>query len=179
MDDKDSDPGTISREHLTKVLNHRGDGFHYAVVRAIETASADDRWAWRVEEVEVPVEVRGGPTHIDILLKHKFEPVYIVAECKRANPRLSRWCFLKAPYADSDRILVEVTKDMGSNRFMAGMHSLGSGDTYHIPIELKTQDQGDPTGSKGRGAIEDACNTSYAPSQWICWSDCRGPTVPG
>lgn len=159
MPNESSSGETVSAEHLAKVLNQHGYGFHYAVVRVIEKMAATDRWAWIVEGVEVPVEVKGEPTHIDILLKHRVDPAYLVAECKRANPRLSNWCFLKAPYATSQRtsseVLVEIVNKFDGNKFMAGMESRGGGDVYHLPFELKTRKEGDPY-DKGRGAIEDA-----------------------
>lgn len=159
MPDESSVCPTVSREHLTKVINQHGFAFQYTVVRIIENMAKSDRWAWAVEGIEVPVEVRGEPTHIDIVLKRRADPAYLVAECKRANPKLSNWCFLKAPYATSYRILseilVEVVNKFDGNKFMAGMDSRGAGDVYHIPFELKTRKEGEPY-DKGRGAIEDA-----------------------
>lgn len=149
----------VSKEHLTKVLNQHGFNFQYAVIRAIARMSGADRWAWALEGIEVPVEVRGESTHVDFLLKHRAEPAYLVGECKRANPKLSNWCFFKAPYVIScgghNQILVEVVNNFDGNKFMAGMDSRGPGDLYHIPFELKTRKEGDPY-DKGRGAIDEA-----------------------
>lgn len=99
--------------------------------------SAADRWAWALEGVEIPVEVRGEPTHVDFLLKHRFDPAYLVGECKRANPKLSNWCFFKAPYVTSyraDQVLVEVVNNLDGNKFMAGVDSRGGGGPLSYPL---------------------------------------------
>ena len=115
---------TDSTEHdeqlknsFQKVLDQLGYGFQYAVLKAAQAATQIDS-KWRFEVAEFPVQVQGVNTKIDFVLQHGGtsrhnppQPCYLLAECKRANPALSNWCFVRAPYVyrepSDDNLLLE------------------------------------------------------------------------
>ena len=84
----------------------------------------------------------------------------MVAECKRANPALSDWCFLKAPFAGNDGLPNKLVVDSiqpGDGQFHATCRAtpLSRDDFYQIAIEVKSDKAGDASGN-GRRAIEEA-----------------------
>ncbi|MFZ1804688.1 MAG: hypothetical protein WAU05_12245, partial [Nitrospira sp.] len=83
---------------VRKVLGSHGYGFQYAVLRRAEELAAERRSKWVFEAAEFPVGTAESPTHIDFILRNAHSTVYLVGECKRANPAHANWCFLKAPY---------------------------------------------------------------------------------
>ena len=98
---------------LTHSLNIHGFSFQYAVLKEAKVCFDERKSPWVFEVSEFPVAVKETPTHIDFILKNSSEPFYIVAECKRANPALSNWCFVKAPYVSrsistGERVVREV-----------------------------------------------------------------------
>ena len=142
------------------VLNRHGYGFHYSVLRRADALYGERRSKWGFEVAEFPVEVRGQGTRIDFILKHRERPHYLVAECKRANPALADWCFVRAPYVRSnrtdERILAEHITRERDGSLRSGAKPIGySADAYQIALEVRTDARGDSGGS-GRGAIEEA-----------------------
>jgi hypothetical protein len=143
-----------------KILNSHGYGFQYSVLREIETLATQGQSPWALTASEFPVEVRGAGTRIDFILKNYRRPLYMIAECKRVNPALSDWCFAKAPDSlvnpSGHGVFVEAAyvPDLGAWRTKIE-HQLHSKDIYHIALETKTREKGDP-GGQGRGAIEKA-----------------------
>lgn len=150
---------------LRKTLNRHGYGFHYATLRrAVELA--DDRTSqWLFQASELPVRVRGQDTRIDFVLQLGGNGrVLMVAECKRANPALSNWCFARAPYtarqqrsettrkvhAESVRVMEEGGVTL-QRRFLKW-----SDDVFDVAVEVKADKPGDPHGGGGRDAIENA-----------------------
>jgi hypothetical protein len=111
------------------------------------------------------VEVRGHSTRIDFLL-HQISwdgagvTRFLAAECKRANPALSNWCFARAKYLrrdleDDRRPIVEHVRFDGTN-FSSEPQALGYGrEVYALGYEVRADQKGD--GAPGRGAIEEAC----------------------
>ncbi len=143
------------------VLNRHGYGFHYSVLRQAEAAYKAGRSKWGFEVAEFPVEVRGHGTRIDFILKHRDLNHLLVAECKRVNPALADWCFVRAPYVRVNprdgRILAEHLVRGSDGRLVAGARPIGySADAYHIALEMRTDAKGEATGASGRGAIEEA-----------------------
>ena len=110
---------------------------------------------------EFPVEVQGQGTRIDFILKHRTMPTYMLAECKRANPAVSNWCFAEAPYVQANhrpkRMIIEHALLDETNRVHAHATTwYVNKELYHIALEVKARQQaGDPTGRSAR-AIEEA-----------------------
>jgi hypothetical protein len=90
---------------LRKVLDRHGHGFHYALLQHIESLGVR---GWSVEASEFPVATPDGHTHIDFVLRLRTEvalPLRLVAECKRANPALIDWCFVRVPRTPEPEIV--------------------------------------------------------------------------
>jgi hypothetical protein len=148
---------------LEKVLNNHGFGFHYATLKRAVDAYQRKRQGWFFNVAEFPVETRGSGTRIDFILRKSGSgmPYFLVAECKRANPSLSNWCFVHAPYwyyaepAIPQLILEHISfaSPGSASSFGFGYYCLT--DAYGVAIELKSHKEGDKHGA-GRGAIEEA-----------------------
>jgi len=158
----------ITDRAFEKALNRHGYGFQFAVLRAIQDApTLSGLWVPRVSEF--PVQVQGDATRIDFImerLSHFKYPLYLICECKRVNPALSEWCFVKAPfviqrYAPKQAVVVESLvksyvavhdeeRPRGAPRAVPLNVML-----YHVGFEAKSQKKGDPKGGKG-DAIESA-----------------------
>src|ERR1700745_4338287 len=94
------------RNSFEKALNRHGYGFQFSVLEIAENLAKkvdeDERSRWNFLFSEVPVEVQGAGTRIDFILSSsRTGPsstfFYLICECKRANPALSNWCFIRAP----------------------------------------------------------------------------------
>jgi hypothetical protein len=117
---------------------------------------------WIFEAAEFPVSLKGTPLHIDFILRNRNENSYFVAECKRCDPSVSNWCFVKAPYVSRgafsgrERIVRElILKKKESSVVQTGLQWITrSSDIYHLPFELKNRDKGE--GHYGRGKIDEA-----------------------
>jgi hypothetical protein len=150
------------RKGLVHALNVHGHAFQYAVLKAAEGLFEKRRSPWVFEAAEFPVSNKGAPSHIDFILRNKHEQFYFVAECKRCDPALSHWCFIKAPYVSRgissgrERIVREIVfKKRESSVVQTGLQWITRiGDIYHLPVELKSGDKGE--GYYGRGQIKDA-----------------------
>ncbi len=146
---------------LQKVLNSHGYGLHYAIIRKMDELLQDGRaFPWQLAAVELPVEVRGEHTRVDIVLKHIVRSVYIVCECKRVNPSLSEWAFVKAPYVtppdSAEWIFAESVMSDGRSSFQTSVDRVGSSkEVFHVAVEVKSDKAGDQYGH-GRGGIEGA-----------------------
>lgn len=148
---------------LEHALNINGFSFQYAVLDAARKYFEEGIAAWALVSSEFPVSVNDIPTHIDFILCHKSVPFFIIAECKRANPALSNWCFVKSPYvsrrtSSGEKIVRETVRlDPRNNHdpLLVGLECLERNkDVYRLAFELKGNLQGD--GNKGRGQINDA-----------------------
>ncbi len=150
---------------FAKALNRHGYAFQYRTLKTAHDASGSGTHApgWIFQVAEFPVEVRGRQTRIDYLLQWQNHPTYLVVECKRANPKLKRWCFAKAPYvvrgiSENHVFAEQVRFDKSTNRLLANTFKEGvHHGKYHLAFEMRVQgERGDEEGSKGRGDIEDA-----------------------
>jgi hypothetical protein len=164
----DSEVSEISvKTGFGKVLNSHGYGFHYSVLREASELFANESSKWAFEAAEFPVEVQGRGTRIDFVLQHRDHPsFYLLAECKRANPALSNWCFARAPlvrrnrseepmFLEHFRISETGTVSQGIEASSRKVRNLNEREAYHIGIEVKSGKKGDSNG-QGRGHIEDA-----------------------
>ena len=145
-----------------KTLDAHGYGFQYAVLRRADELCKKRESQWYFEVAEFPVIVRGHDTRIDFILRWAGSNLYLLAECKRANPALSNWCFAEAPYVRRNRqsqIILQRLKGAPDGEPRATIikeNPPGERTIYHVGMEVRTGQKGDPCGS-GRGAIEAAC----------------------
>lgn len=161
---------SISRDIETKeifenVLNRHGYGFHYSVLKKLDDLRKTSKSAFVFEAAEFPVEVNNQPTRIDFVLRRansRERPLLILAECKRANPALSNWCFTKAPFVSRGRnrnmepTYIEYfnTSEQSGSYGRAQSHL---SNIYHVGCEVRSNLKGDSAGEKGE-AIETACS---------------------
>ncbi len=151
------------RDAFEKTLNSHGHAFHYAVIERAARLRGEGRSKWLFHAAEFPVEVRGADTRVDLILgRRNGSSFFLLAECKRANPALSDWCFVRAPYThrarwgDTDPLMLEHAWEDDSGSMWANAKPRYAGRaSYHVAVEVKTGKDGDSQG-KGRGAIEDA-----------------------
>ena len=164
MDEAGQAATTELRSVFQTVLNRHGHPFQYAVVRRAQELRESRRSPWIFEVSEFPVEVQGRHARIDFVLRHQGEPHFghlrfMVAECKRANPSLVDWVFVRAPYVRRNRTSRDILVERvwrSADDLLAGLGRLdGSDHIYDIGFEVKGGATGDPAGA-GRGAIEDA-----------------------
>jgi hypothetical protein len=150
-------------------LNEHGHGFHHAVVKHVEEIRARRRIRWKVVEVEFPVEQhRGKSTRIDCVLRHldgTGNLLYAVAECKRANPALSSWCFIRrAPQQPRDQreVIVETVNSglMASAIVRAFEPSplWPSPQVYDLALPVRHRSAKGDAHGEGREVIEAAIN---------------------
>jgi hypothetical protein len=148
---------------LERVLNTHGFGFHYATLKRAVDAYQKTRQGWFFNVAEFPVEARGSGTRIDFVLRRSGAgvPYFLVAECKRANPALSDWCFVRAPYryygepAVPQLILEHIAFASPGIPSSFGFGYNCVPEDFGIAIEIRSGKEGDKHGV-GRGAIEEA-----------------------
>lgn len=159
-------------QRFTNAINRHGHAFQHRVIQEVIRLSKNGRTPWRFECSELPVREhpQAKGTRIDIVLRASDDRlsdefnIYLVCECKRANPSLRDWCFCKAPLVHrkpppgGQRLIVEYARKMPFlPRIVATgiqFHTIEQ-DAFHIGVELKGDEKGDPAG-EGRGAIEAA-----------------------
>jgi hypothetical protein len=163
-----------AKDSFHRELNSNGFGFQYAVLDLANSLYEKQESAWQFEAAEFPVRVQQSNTHIDFILQRDRSRnfsgnyfVYLVAECKRANPAHSNWCFVRAPYTYGNKTgpdpwLIEQLSRADVGHFTRNAVSTCARRIptaeyfYHIAMEVKTGQKGDEHGySKGKG-IEDA-----------------------
>ena len=88
------------RGALEQTLNKHGYSFQHRVIAETLRLRDEGASAFGLVSSEVPVRVQEHDTHIDfVLLKESPRQArFIVAECKRVNPKFNCWCFVKSPY---------------------------------------------------------------------------------
>lgn len=83
---------------VSAAIDSHGFAFQYAALRVAKAAFEADTSPWQFECSELPVEVAGKNTAIDFVLRDRGGTIFLLCECKRANPAFSRWVFLRAPF---------------------------------------------------------------------------------
>ena len=88
-----------------------------------------------------------------------------MAECKRANPALSNWCFARAPFVHEDRVygyggydplIMEYAEFYEQGPVLAYAKQKSKLEhPYHVEVKVRSDAKGEPSGESGR-AIEDA-----------------------
>lgn len=147
---------------LAHQLNIHGYGFQYSVLKTAQDFFEKGISPWIFEVTEFPVEINGVSTHIDFILRNNNEPFFVVAECKRADPAVSNWCFVKTPYVsrtagERERIVREVLisrKASGDPPTVNLDWIMRSDNIYRLAFEVKSGEKGE--GKFGRGQINDA-----------------------
>lgn len=140
-------------------INKHGHAFQYAVIRRANDLFDQRLSPWRSPVPEFPIEIQGASGRIDAILQRRETSLFLVLEAKRANPALSNWCFLKAPYPDDSKSRIAIAETIQlkePDRFSSSIGMRWSEpDVYHLAYEVKSSSTGDPH-SKGRGGIERA-----------------------
>lgn len=140
-------------------LNRHGYSFQFAVLNKAKHLSESGASAFDFEVSEFPVQVRGTSTRIDFVLRKRDSPLRLVAECKRANPALSNWCFARAPVVRHNRSverpsLDRLFRDRGQIFYVQQSTGYLADNAYHLAFEVKSQSKGEASSS--RTSIEDA-----------------------
>lgn len=151
-------PTQLGSEFLN-TLNRHGHAFHGAVWSKISDLHWSEGLPFVVEAGEFPVEVQGVSTRIDLVLRRRPDHFYIVCECKRVNPALANWCFVKMPFpldaiTDGYDVVIETIRRDISAVHVEGMRTFPTKDAFHVGFEVKTQVRGDSAGP--RNTIEEA-----------------------
>ena len=157
----DDHPEEKVREGLREVLNSHGYGFHYAVLRKANELCAKGKSQWYFEAAEYPVSVGGFDTRIDFILRSQdaqatYWDCFLISECKRVDPALSNWVFVRTPH-DTERVILEKLLFLDPNFPTATGEPVFSEikNTYNIGLEVSSGRKGDSSG-RGRGQIEEA-----------------------
>jgi hypothetical protein len=147
-----------------RALNDNGYGFQYSVLNRAKNLFESGKSAWGFEAAEFPIEVKGKGSKIDFILKLKSSPfVFLLAECKRANPAYSTWFFARAPFVMRNReqnysyIECVTHKQLSTIDFLESSvrKAVLDQDVYHIALAVKTGLKGTSTGDV-KDAIEKA-----------------------
>lgn len=155
--------------HIDQALQNTRSGipFQSAVVRYCEELFHRGVSRWAFEVAEFPVNVNGADTRIDFVLYGKSawgdHSAYLVCECKRPNPALSDWAFMRSPYWRRNRgarfaIFETIKVEATTGRVLSAPNRLfDPTEPYDVGLELKGATKGDANAKEsGRGAIEDA-----------------------
>lgn len=153
---------TELKTRLQVALNKEGYSFQQAVVKAFGELFGEGKSPWRLPTNEFPVECNGLATRIDVVLKHRSNSIWLVCECKRANPKFSDWCFVNSPFTERGQMANQIYCECltwpdqdASPIAQANPLYSASDNVFHLGLELKGEGKGDAQG-KPRGGIEDA-----------------------
>lgn len=150
-----------SLHRFQNAINYQGFAFQYKIAEYIKSY-LDPRFS--IEATEFPIEINGNNSKIDIILGHLCRSwphplVYYIGECKRVNPALGNWLFVRSPnfnqYEDSF-LFEKLSKNPENNHFHSEL-LLKDNDSeyYNLAFEVKTNETGDAYGSN-HDAIENA-----------------------
>jgi hypothetical protein len=149
-------------DRFAKTINSHGYAFQYAVIAEVNRLRAEDvnRQSYSPEAAEFPVAVQGSSTKIDFILRHAHRSIFLVCECKRVNPAMSNWCFMRAPFVRAGGVGYSVIAEGAKRGYGGGCvvspFMLGK-DTeigYHLAFEVRSDEKGE--GPLGRSAVEEA-----------------------
>ena len=153
-----ADNETVARA-LRALLDRHGYSFQYAVIKRAHELFGARKSPWRMEVVEYPVEVRGTPIHIDFILHNADPTCLLIAECKRANPAFSDWCFAKAPYPNRLRKVIResITRPRTSAAVVVSadpdaiIYRADSERIYELALEVRSRAGSDPGSDRIKG----------------------------
>ncbi len=159
------------RSRFNNALDRHGYGFHYSVLRRAEELNTSRLSPWVFEVCEFPVEVQGSGTRIDFILRpSQREPYLLIAECKRADPKFSHWCFVRAPLVrrrESELFIADRVKCSLSGRPgeladpLVGPRDICGDITqraYHIGLAIKDVTSTGEASASEQDAIEKAAS---------------------
>jgi hypothetical protein len=147
-------------------LNQHGYAFAQAVFKIFKEQFTKQQSQWSFQTMEQPFEVKNNSGRIDIVLKDAKRDIYLVVECKRANPATKNWCFFRIPVMRFNRtnnpfiaqqIFLSVDQVNGPVSYRTDSVDLTyhtDKDTYHLGIETKTNEVGNSSGSTKSDEIE-------------------------
>jgi len=146
---------------LKRLLDSHGYSFQYATLQAFDRLVRSRHLDWHFLVAEFPVENGGSNTRLDFVVGQNYGRLILACECKRANPAISNWVFLKAPYRmnqfGGDNLAIEYMRRRPEHAPQTRVYTGEStGNGYDLAFELKGWAKGDADGG-GRGAIEEAC----------------------
>ena len=165
MTDVSETGADATKRAFDAALNRQGYPFQYAVIEEARKLfeSTPSRSRFVPQAAEFPVVIQGEATSIDFVLKHAESHFFLACECKRANPALADWCFLRTPFVRpgaSDKSLVvdglatHERPDVDANLRSVVRRRSEEFQTAHIALEVKRGDvKGDAVGGS-RGAID-------------------------
>jgi hypothetical protein len=144
---------------VRKGVGKHGYGFQYAVLKRAGELSAQGRSIWVFEVAEFPVGTADNPTHIDFVLRNAPATVYLVVECKRADPARANWCFVKAPYTrrnarEGELVFQEVQHQAETLVAARPRTAYASIESTHLGFEIRAGTKGD--GTSTGSAIKEA-----------------------
>ena len=129
-------------------LNRHGYALQYAVARSARDLARFEFSNWFPIVPEFPIRVQGADTRIDLILKHRRKPSYLVVETKRANPALAYWCFAKSGSTGFAPVVYSELLRKVSGQFLSEVRELhGSDVIFDVAVEASTGEQGDARGS--------------------------------
>ncbi len=153
-----SKPGDSIKSRFVDRLNGEGYALQYAALSAAHNLFDSGNRTWAFVASEFPV-LADHSTRVDFVLRNRREDLYLLCECKRANPALRNWCFARAPYVRRNRtdeyLFIEVLEHNGEKVTSAGERTNLQQDFFHIAVEVRSNEKGYEFG-KGRGEIEKA-----------------------
>ena len=162
MNQKDTDRLSAG---LRKMIDGHGYGFQYSVLGFLKKLYSEGKSAWLFEAAEFPVEVQGKVTHIDFILRPQGDKIFMVAECKRVDPKFSDWCFVRAPFVrrnqSLDKFVVETLRWHTGHMKVRVANAmspfvLDPSEAYHIGFALKNHQKDGENPQSGRDAIGEA-----------------------
>ncbi|MHC4090132.1 MAG: hypothetical protein ACYSVY_07620, partial [Planctomycetota bacterium] len=160
-----SAPNNSLRKAFHEALNRHGYAFQHSAAKLARDLSERQRSPWSYYLSEFPVDARGPGTRIDFILRRG--DVYLLAECKRANPALKNWCFARAGPVHYQRSKEYLFAEYAWHRLPGDLLSPGDflstgarleplrDAVCHIGLEVRSGEPGDRDGV-GRGEIEGA-----------------------
>lgn len=152
MDDARQDRVTAG---FRKLLATHGHGFQQAVAERIREVQAELGLVWHLASTEVPVTTRGRAQHVDLVLRHRDTPSYLLLECKRAHPSHSDWAFFREAQrrhfsGHLDVLATSVHKTLSPGSISVSSHAVTADEEpYHYWLELKSE-YGKPAGPADR-----------------------------
>ena len=116
---------------------------------------------------EFPVEINNSNTHIDFILERKDKsefpkknPLFLICECKKANPALSNWCFVKAPFyrdgSNFERIYLESLEiHQNAPLIKTDVHQAWQGvkEVFDIAFSVKSDKEGEGDTKSANDAV--------------------------
>jgi hypothetical protein len=152
------------KKRLGELLNRHGYPFQYSILRRSESLYSSRASPWLFQACEFPVEVQGKSTRIDFILKSDRSGSHLLlAECKRADPKFSHWCFVKAPMVhrrrESEYPMVDRVRYGSDGKVVVAFQYLNTDikdNAYHLGFVLKDPHKAGDSGRTDEDAIEKA-----------------------